>query len=100
MMYIHMTFSKKNHSTPLHSTPLHSTHSTELFKIFFSLLTLSTAFLQKASGPEKNILLESVTYVDTKNTANVNTVIVECQVEVQNVVQHRLRYQYNLISLH
>ena len=44
-----MTFSKKNHSTPLHST-----HSTELFKIFFSLLTLSTAFLQKASGPGKN----------------------------------------------
>ena len=40
MMYIHMTFSKKK---PLHST--------ELFKIFFSLLTLSTAFLQKASGP-------------------------------------------------
>ena len=36
-----MTFSKKNHST-------------ELFKIFFSLLTLSTAFLQKASGPGKN----------------------------------------------
>ena len=34
--------------------PLHSTHSTELFKIFFSLLTLSTAFLQKASGPGKN----------------------------------------------
>ena len=49
MMYIHMTFSKKNHSTPLHST-----RSTELFKIFFSLLTLSTAFLQKASGPGKN----------------------------------------------
>ena len=44
-----MTFSKKNYSTPLHST-----HSTELFKIFFSLLTLSTAFLQKASGPGKN----------------------------------------------
>ena len=44
IMYIHMTFSKKN--TPLHST--------ELFKIFFSLLTLSTAFLQKASGPGKN----------------------------------------------
>ena len=41
-------------TTPLHSTPLHSTHSTELFKIFFSLLTLSTAFLQKASGPGKN----------------------------------------------
>ena len=53
-----MTFSKKTtplHSTPLHSTPLHSTHSTELFKIFFSLLTLSTAFLQKASGPGKNL---------------------------------------------
>ena len=47
MMYIHMTFSKK-------TTPLHSTHSTELFKIFFLLLTLSTAFLQKASGPGKN----------------------------------------------
>ena len=45
-----MTFSKKK---PLHFTPLHSTHSTELFKIFFSLLTLSTAFLQKASGPGK-----------------------------------------------
>ena len=44
MIYIHMTFSKK--TTPLHST--------ELFKIFFSLLTLSTAFLQKASGPAKN----------------------------------------------
>ena len=44
MMYIHMTFSKK-------TTPLHSTY---LFKIFFSLLTLSTAFLQKASGPGKN----------------------------------------------
>ena len=58
MMYIHMTFSKKNHSTPLHSTPLHSTHSTELFKIFFSLLTLSTAFLQKASGPGKNFLYQ------------------------------------------
>ena len=28
-------------------------HSTKLFKIFFSLLTLSTAFLQKASGPGK-----------------------------------------------
>ena len=38
---IHNTFSKK----------FHSTHSTYLFKIFFSLLTLSTAFLQKASGP-------------------------------------------------
>ena len=49
-----MTFSKKNHSTPLHST-----HSTELFKIFFSLLTLSTAFLQKlqkASGPGNKII--------------------------------------------
>ena len=34
--------------------PLHSTHSTELFKIFFSLLTLFTAFLKKASGPGKN----------------------------------------------
>ena len=34
--------------------PLHSTHSTYLFKIFFSLLTLSTAFLQKAWGPGKN----------------------------------------------
>ena len=53
MMYIHMTFSKK-------TTPLHSTPSTELFKIFFSLLTLSTAFLQKASGPGKIAFL----YID------------------------------------
>ena len=60
-----MTFSKKNtplHSTPLHSTPLHSTHSTELFKIFFSLLTLSTAFLQKASGPGKNYDMPTTFY--------------------------------------
>ena len=41
-----MTFSKKKHST-------------ELLKIFFSL-TLSTAFLQKASGPEKIIRLLQV----------------------------------------
>ena len=41
-----MAFSKKK--------PLHPLHSTELFKIFFSLLTLSTAFLQKACGPGKN----------------------------------------------
>ena len=34
--------------------PLDPLHSTELFKIFFSLLTLSTAFLQKACGPGKN----------------------------------------------
>ena len=50
MMYIHMTFSKKK---PLHSTP--HTPLTYLFKIFFSLLTLSTAFLQKASGPGKKL---------------------------------------------
>ena len=31
-------------------------HSIELFKIFFSLLTLSTAFLQKACGPGKKYL--------------------------------------------
>ena len=47
IMYIHMAFPKK-------TTPLHPLHSTELFKIFFSLLTLSTAFLQKACGPGKN----------------------------------------------
>ena len=40
MMYTHMPFSKKK--------PLHSTY---LLKIFFSLLTLSTAFLQKACAP-------------------------------------------------
>ena len=71
MMCIHMTFSKKNHSTPLHSTPLHSTHSTELFKIFFSLLTLSTAFLQKASGPGKNSTREGqVSLVSTHDVTN------------------------------
>ena len=52
MIYIHMAFSKKNHST----------HSTELFKIFFSLLTLSTAFLQKACGPGKNQSENTGTY--------------------------------------
>ena len=61
MMCIHMTFSIKK-TTPLHSTPLHSTHSTELFKIFFSLLTLSTAFLQKASGPGKNTLISFLSF--------------------------------------
>ena len=40
MMYIHITF-------------IEIFHATELFKIFFSLLTLSTAFLQKAGGPGK-----------------------------------------------
>ena len=55
MMYIHMTFSLKNHSThPL----THILHSTYLFKIFFSLLTLSTAFLQKASGPGNKNFVE------------------------------------------
>ena len=33
----------------------HTHTHTELLKIFFSLLILSTAFLQKASGPGKNI---------------------------------------------
>ena len=47
-----MTFSKT--TTPLHPLQVHSTHSTYLFKIFFSRLTLSTAFLQKASGQGKN----------------------------------------------
>ena len=46
MMYIHITFIKIFHTTLLYTT--------ELFKIFFSLLTLSTAFLQKAGGPGKN----------------------------------------------
>ena len=36
-----------------HSTRL---HSTELFKIFLSLLTLQLLFLQKASWPGKNIV--------------------------------------------
>ena len=38
-------------------SPTHSTHSTYLF---LSLLTLSTAFLQKASGPGKNLVSGSV----------------------------------------
>ena len=48
MMCIQTNFSKSDRSTPFHST-----HSTYLLKIFFLLLTLSTAFLQKAGGPEK-----------------------------------------------
>ena len=55
-------------TTPLHSTPLHSTHSTELFKIFFSLLTLSTAFLQKASGPGKKVT-ETAKIINEKEIA-------------------------------
>ena len=63
-----MAFSKK-------TTPLHSTHSTELFKIFFSLLTLSTAFLQKGSGPEKidiptAIAKESEIYLRDRETVS------------------------------
>ena len=52
ILYIHMNFSKKTTppTDPLH---VHSKHSTYLFKILFSLLTLSTAFLQKAGGPAK-----------------------------------------------
>ena len=69
MMCIHMAFSKKK--------PLHPLHSTELFKIFFSLLTLSTAFLQKACGPGKNHYMArakfEVNIIDHKhNTINVN----------------------------
>ena len=56
MMHINMAFSKK--TTP--PTPL---HSTELFKIFFSLLTLSTAFLQKACGPGKNRYIKYIHYI-------------------------------------
>ena len=53
MMCIHKTFSKTNHST-------------YLFKIFFSLLTLSTTFLQKASGPEKIIVCSLYKYIHNK----------------------------------
>ena len=42
------------HSTPLHL--LHLFHSTELFKIFFSLLTLQLLFCKKLVGPEKIII--------------------------------------------
>ena len=62
-----MTFSKKNHSTPLHST-----HSTEPFKIFFSPLTLSTVFLQKASGPGKDTerYKETIKYLKRNNVTD------------------------------
>ena len=36
---------------------MHTYTHTELFKILLSLLTLSTAFLQKASGPGKNSII-------------------------------------------
>ena len=45
MLYTYTTFAQENHFIPFHST--------YLFKIFFSLLTISTAFLQKASGQGK-----------------------------------------------
>ena len=63
-----MHFSKKK--------TLHSTHSTELFKIFFYLLTLSTAFLQKGSGPGKNtdwdMLNETLDMIDWDNLLDYN----------------------------
>ena len=63
MMCTHMPFSKKNHST----------HSTYLFKIFFSLLTLSTTFLQKACGPGKNNCKGLYSYL--RNKQNLKTSI-------------------------
>ena len=54
IMYIYITFIKIFHATPFHST--------ELFKIFFSLLTLSTAFCKKLVGREK---------MHVRNTVNV-----------------------------
>ena len=71
MMSIHMTFSKK--TTPLHSTQ--STHSTYLLKIFFTLLTLSTAFLLKAGGPGKYIKIVVVRIIgrDNVNTTTSTT---------------------------
>ena len=50
MMCIYPTILQKTHT---------HTH-TELFKILFSLLTLSTAFLQKASGPGKNRYIQKI----------------------------------------
>ena len=54
MIYTYITFTQK--TTP--PTPL---HSTELLKIFFSLLTLFTAFLQKVSERGKNCFFVVVT---------------------------------------
>ena len=59
MMYIHIAFSKKNHST----------HSTELLKIFFSLLTFFTAFLQEACGPGKKLYNVHTLYTLRKRRA-------------------------------
>ena len=54
-------------------TPLHPLHSTELFKIFFSLLTLSTAFLQKACGPGKNLIILKSNSQKQSNDHTANT---------------------------
>ena len=80
------------HSTPLHSTPLHSTHSTELFKILFSLLTLSTAFLQKASGPGKNGLKLVLQWRDDSNTILAWNITFIFYKMVGYGQQHRLSY--------
>ena len=53
MICIYLTVIQKTHT---------HTH-TELFKILFSPLTLSTTFLQKASGPEKNTVPYSYSYM-------------------------------------
>ena len=79
MMYTHMPFSKK--TTPLH--PTHSTHSTYLFKIFFSLLTLSTAFLQKACGPGKNTKELIVLFHNSKGYDN--SYIIDIFSKIENI---------------
>ena len=62
-----MTFSKKNHST-------------HLFKIFFSLLTLSTVFLQKACGPGKN----TFSFIKLQQYCNVSEDIESIFFEISN----------------
>ena len=61
-------------------------HSTELFKIFFSLLTLSTAFLQKACGQGKNHI-----YVKKVFALNITPILARI------VKMHSLIVNYNTI---
>ena len=69
-----------------HSTPL---HSTELFKIFFSLLTLQLLFCKKLVGREKtstNQLLKIITYFGTENTAFFDSLMMNSAAKKMNIL--------------
>ena len=86
-----------------HSTRL---HSTELFKIFFSLLTPQLLFLQKASWPGKNQTFLKSKGKFFKNTSSmqflVPTILPTKITAAENEIalsHHRLRRLYLLVVI-